>query len=372
MATWKKVLVSGSNISDLNNDLDYLLAVGDGVVSGSAQITLGGDLVGTANNAELGIGVVENINVANNAGIEYTKIDFTNSNILSGSIDLSGYTTTSSFNSFTSSYYVDSASVSTRVTSLENFSSSLDATFVSETEFTAFTASYKVDSGSWNSSITTLTNASASFASDIIDLVADSASFSTRVTTLEAASASFASDINTLETDLATEIAKTDAYTSSFTTQTLIVTQNAAVTGTFGVQGDTSFGSNVVVEGNLTVNGTASFVNVEELSIKDKFITLASGSNSLTDSGIIFQSSTTGVGSGPSLFLESTSTGAYGRMAMATSVDVNATTATPAAYVTTTEIGVTAPPAAPVFGDTTNGFGNIYVNSSTGEIFIYA
>ena len=70
MAEWKKVIVSGSNISELNNDVGFLASAGSGIVSGSSQIsftgitnvpsglvsgssqiTLGGDLSGTANAA---------------------------------------------------------------------------------------------------------------------------------------------------------------------------------------------------------------------------------------------------------------------------------------------------------------------------------
>ena len=38
MATWQKIIVSGSNISQLNNDSNFLLSSGDGVISGSSQI----------------------------------------------------------------------------------------------------------------------------------------------------------------------------------------------------------------------------------------------------------------------------------------------------------------------------------------------
>jgi len=38
MATWKKVVVSGSNISQLNNDANYVASTGGGIVSGSGQI----------------------------------------------------------------------------------------------------------------------------------------------------------------------------------------------------------------------------------------------------------------------------------------------------------------------------------------------
>ena len=38
MAQWKKLLVSGSNISQLNNDSGYLLSAGEGIISSSIQI----------------------------------------------------------------------------------------------------------------------------------------------------------------------------------------------------------------------------------------------------------------------------------------------------------------------------------------------
>ena len=74
------------------------------------------------------------------------------------------YTLTSSFQNFTQSYYNDSASVSTRVTNLEQFSSSLDATFATDAQLNDATASL-------SSSISYL---SASF-------LIDSASFNTRI-----------------------------------------------------------------------------------------------------------------------------------------------------------------------------------------------
>ena len=37
MATWKKVIVSGSNISQLNNDSGYIASIGGGIVSASAE-----------------------------------------------------------------------------------------------------------------------------------------------------------------------------------------------------------------------------------------------------------------------------------------------------------------------------------------------
>lgn len=40
MPNWKKVIVSGSNVSQLNNDGVYLKTVGNGILSSSAQVTI--------------------------------------------------------------------------------------------------------------------------------------------------------------------------------------------------------------------------------------------------------------------------------------------------------------------------------------------
>lgn len=101
------------------------------------------------------------------------------------SIDTGSLVTTSSFNSFTSSYYADSGSFSTRVTNLENFSSSLDATFATEAELNAATSSlsasianlsssFEIFSGSYNTGSFT-----GSFIGDLTGIAsyADSASY---------------------------------------------------------------------------------------------------------------------------------------------------------------------------------------------------
>jgi hypothetical protein len=383
MATWKKVVVSGSNISQLVNDSDYLLTIGDSVVSSSAQIALGGDLTGTAANAQLGAGVVTNTEVAANAAIAYTKVDFAGSTILSGSVvtdlssSLASRLTTDETNiaSNTSAIIANSSSFATRlateesaslavstsfetrlttdeanITALQAWSSSLDSNYVTEAELSAYSAS-----------------TAARDAADELALSDFSASYSTRITADESL---IASNSASFATRLTADEVKYDAYTSSFTTSTLNVLGNAAVTGAFGVVGPTVLQDNLTVQGDLTVNGTVTTFNTQNLNVEDRFILLASGSNTLGDAGFVFQSDV--LGTGPALYLEATSTGAHGRMAMATSVAGNATTANPAAYVNTTEIGAGAPPLAPTFGDTTNGFGNIFINPTSGDIFIYA
>jgi hypothetical protein len=99
------------------------------------------------------------------------------------------YTLTSSFQNFTQSYYSDSASVSTRVTNLEQFSSSLDATFATDAQLNDATASlsgsisylsasFLIDSASFN---TRINNNSSSI--DLLSgsYLASSSSFDTRI-----------------------------------------------------------------------------------------------------------------------------------------------------------------------------------------------
>jgi hypothetical protein len=40
--------------------------------------------------------------------------------------------------------------------------------------------------------------------------------------------------------------------------------------------------------------------------------------------------------------------------------------------VTTTEVGTVVPSVAPVYGGASNGYGNMYVKTDTGDIYIYA
>jgi hypothetical protein len=127
--------------------------------------------------------------------------------------------------------------------------------------------------------------------------------------------------------------------------------------------------SNLTVSDNLIVNGTASFINSENLLVKDPFILINSGSANLTDSGIISQYNSSGEGS--AIYIEASDTGTYGRWAVAYGVQQGFVSVTADEYMVTAKKASGVPPATPTWGGTTNGFGNIYVNSDNGEVFIY-
>jgi len=71
---------------------------------------------------------------------------------------------------------------------------------------------------------------------------------------------------------------------------------------TIGLPDDVTIGNNltvtndVLVQGDLTVQGTASFQNQQNLEVADRFILMASGSNTTGDGGIVIQQATQNVG----------------------------------------------------------------------------
>ena len=133
--------------------------------------------------------------------------------------------------------------------------------------------------------------------------------------------------------------------------------------------------SNLSVTGDLTVSGTASFQNTQNVLIADQFILLASGSNSLTDGGFIVATSTgPGYASGSAFYLESATTGNFGRFAVASNVSATASQVTADEFMVTSKISGSNPSNAtpPTWGSTTNGLGNMWVNSATSDIYIWA
>ena len=123
-------------------------------------------------------------------------------------------------------------------------------------------------------------------------------------------------------------------------------------------------GANATVAGNLTVAGDLSVVGnvtefqVSNLNVEDQFALLASGSGT-TDAGIIAANGATT--SGSAFYHDYTDQ----RWAVAKTVASNATAVTALEYVTTVKLASGAP-STQEFGQ-----GEMYVNTDNGEIFIY-
>jgi hypothetical protein len=143
-----------------------------------------------------------------------------------------------------------------------------------------------------------------------------------------------------------------------------IETSAAGQTITIGLPSDVTIQQDLTVSRNLTVLGTASFQNTTNLDVADRFILLASGSNTAGDGGIVIQDSgTQGIGEGFGYDSAVTRWGVTG------SFDGSQATFTPDAFMAAVVVGSgTDPDAAPARYDKA---GNIFVGTDE-NIWIYS
>lgn len=179
----------------------------------------------------------------------------------------------------------------------------------------------------------------------------------------------------------------TDGTTVALGSQTLTIagTSNeiesvaTAQTVTIGLPNDVTIGNDLTVtndilvsgdttiEGNLNVNGTTTTVSSSNLLVADKFAVFASGSTSAADGGIIVQSAVDGTG------LAVGYDASADRWALQNGLSGTATAITPDAYlVSATSSQAANLPTNPDYGGASNGFGNIFVASDTGDVYIYS
>ena len=124
-------------------------------------------------------------------------------------------------------------------------------------------------------------------------------------------------------------------------------------------------GANVTIAGDLTVNGTTTTVNTDNLIVEDKFALFASGSNASTDGGIMVQQGAT---TAYALAVDASAD----RWALQNNADITTiTSVAPDAYMGVIQEGVTDPASTPLYGGAT-GYGTIFVDSITGNAWIYS
>jgi hypothetical protein len=116
---------------------------------------------------------------------------------------------------------------------------------------------------------------------------------------------------------------------------------------------------NLTVSGDLSVTGNVTEFQVTQLNVEDQFALLASGSGT-TDAGIIAASGS--INAGSALYHDITDN----RWAVAKSVASNATAVTPLEYVTTVKID-SGNPSTQEYGR-----GEMYINTGDDSIWIYS
>jgi hypothetical protein len=321
MAVWKKVVVSGSNISQLNNDAGYLTAVtqqntfatmsinGISVIADSSVDTLtfasssgaGLNITGDAGTDTItfALGSIPNASLANSA----VTVTAGNGLINGGSVSLGGSTTldvgagthiTVNANdiavntttltpviwaasaSYTGSIVVTSAMIQDG-TIVNNDVAANAAIAYTKLNFagSSFVSASSLSSPGQGQAVLT-TNGVAGSTIDLGLETGDSPQFVGLTLTGDAA-------VN--GGDITTTAATATVFNTNATTVNAF---GAATTLNLGAgSGTTTVNNSLVVTGDLTVNGTTTFINVQDLYVEDKFILLASGSAASSDGGII-------------------------------------------------------------------------------------
>lgn len=338
MATWKKVIVSGSTANLANIQVDGLTS-GNVVIGGGTA----GNLTTTAIN---GTGTI--VATTGASGLIHSG-SFSGSFVGSGA-GLSGIAASFPVIEKTNIVTADKFFIQNSVGSTSEY-----ITYGNLLTDLAGTnlAVEGTDSLTLATSITGLTSISSTSFTGSLQGTATTASF-----VLNAVSASYAASTNNI----------TNAITNNTDNRVLTATGGGTINGesTLTFDGTTlTVTGNEIITGNLTVQGTASFQNTTNLEVADRFVLFASGSSTTGDGGIVVQQGTQNIGE-----LYGYDSGTT-RWAFTSSFSANQTSFTPAAFITTTEVGASSPTAAPIYGGSGNGAGNIYVTTG-GDIFIYA
>ena len=324
MADWKKVIVSGSDISQLNNDSGYITAATTPNSFATASIN-GVDLL-----ADNPSGVI-NFTTSSLTGITLTgtpgtdTVDFSLGNIPNSSltnptttigdttVTLGGTTTT--INNLTL----------TNTEASGSFTGSFTGTFIGTTDLPDLTEGEGITSFTYDGSTTA---------------------------TVSLKGATSLTDNKLIKWD----------NTGNQVENSSITDTGALVT----VAVDTTFSENVDIVGDLVVSGTASFQNTENLLIADRFALFASGSVAAGDGGIIVQQGTQDVGE---LYGYDSGTNRWGFIS---DVSASISSFTPDVYAGTVEVSSVSPSADPIYGGAANGHGTLHIDDATSDIWIFA
>jgi hypothetical protein len=345
MAQWKKLVVSGSNISQLANDLNYAR-------NGVANQSITGSFSGN------GSGLTD----VTAAAIAFANITG-KPTLVSGSSQIT-ITDTTGFSAFSSSLAsADTAIKGTGITGGDGITSS-----------------------------GTIGGNNLSIAADVDNTsieIDGSAKISLKATSVSAGSYGSATAIPTFTVDadgrltaastanISTTLSisgSTGGGTVALGTQTLSVVGTAneieatasGQTITIGLPNDINVAGNLSVQGNLDVLGTVTNINTTNLDVEDAFILLNSGSAATADSGFVFGGSNGTAQSGAGLIWDASYNSNDGRLAIVGNMASNATGAqTPSYYVG----GVFAGNATDAATAEADHVGNIRVEGD--DIFIY-
>lgn len=351
MATWKKVIVSGSSAELAGLTLDTALTVANGG-TGLTGSGINNFLVGNGSTSFTTLGsngtgtVVRSTNPVGITGMSATG-SFTGAFIgtFAGTSDLPDLT---SGNGLTGGPYnggaVKTFSVLADGTTLAVSGTGVKvaAAGITATELNTSIAGNGLSGGAGTALAVNVDNSSIEIVTDTLNVKAlgitngmlagsiANAKLASSSVTLGGTNVSLGDTVNTLEGLKLTAVSATGAFTGSFAgdgsaltgiVATLDFAGDGPTTGdvdlktqTFTLAGGTNINTSgagqtltinldnnisvtdATINGDLTVFGTASFANTENLLVADRFVLFASGSTTTGDGGIVIQQGTQDVG----------------------------------------------------------------------------
>ena len=393
MANWKKVVVSGSAISQLDNDSGYLTAGTIGVPNSYATASFNGThLIANTTTSSLSFASSsgEGLNISANATTDTLTFGLSavpNESLANSTI--SGKALGTNLDDLTIGNGLAASSA-------YNGSAARTAAVGAGTHITVNTNDVAVNT------TTLITAISGSILSTIAgDVVVDV----NGVSTIQANSVALGTDttgdyVQNLGTGTGVTIGSNSGEGSQPTiavdygssannavqgNTTITLTQTAGeidITGTAAqalgggpsytigladtITGNRTFSNNVNISGDLIVNGTASFQNTTNLEVKDRFVLFASGSGGTGDGGIVVQQATQNVGE-----LFGYDSGAT-RWGVTSSFSADSAAYTPDAFMSALTTLASTNPNTSGPASRYNAAGNIYVSSGDSSIWIYA
>jgi len=382
MAIWKKVVVSGSNISQLNNDSGYLTSATLTSPNAFATASIAGtNLLANSPSGSLNFASSsgQGLTISGNSGNDTLTFGLSaipNSSLanstISGKALGTNLDTLREGTGITLLQYNGSAAATVSISG----SSNLNANSLIKWTGTAFDRANITDNGtlvtiSLPLTVTGSIIATTGFTGSLQGTAswANSASQALTASFLPVGTynitASWAqSASNAINAQTASNIFP--AITNNTDNRVLTATGGGTINGENNLTFDgttLTVTGNATITNNLVVQGTASFQHATNLEVADRFILLASGSNSSGDGGLVVQQNTQNVGE-----LFGWNSGVR-RWAVTDSFTANQPSFTPDAFMAAV---VTADETTPSPTARYNAVGNIYVSSGDESIWIYS
>ena len=292
MAEWKKVVVSGSNVSQLNNDAGYL--VGAGLPNTFATMSINGvnvvadsttDTLTFASSSGAGLAIVGD---AGADSITFTLGSIPNSSLANSTI--SGKALGTNLDSLTAGSGLSGPAYNGSAAQTFSVNSGSMLPYYSSSIFATVSGDITISSAG----VATIAANSVALGTDTTGDYVANLGTGTGVTigsnTGEGSQPTIA--VNYGSTANTAVQGNTTISLTGTTNEVEITGTTAQALGggpsyTIGLPNDVTIGNNLTVTGDLYVNGTTTTVNTADLYVEDKFIVLASGSATAGDGGII-------------------------------------------------------------------------------------